>query len=595
MTKPHEADSMQSPSPAPGTYGTRTTKSHHEPSHDEHRRRHHHKHHHRHRHHHESESEPITASGAAGAGSDLVTACCQGDMASMLDILKASTTIDNDVLARSLGAAIAAEHSSIASAIVGHCNSRENEGLIDAALRIGNPKVVNALVGAGVTVRSDSWNDVKSAVSSLKPKAVRAREEIFSMMNSTEEASLLDNLFPSLTVLPTQMCQVQCGVVAQDEFSAMSTYFALISVSDLGITINHSDIDGKTFTQLVPITQHATLHMVSQQLLVITHDWHGFLFSKVSPGQVRDLFYTLDTVKSQAPTVDKLIHSAKRLMNSGTVLDCASIKSMQLLGTGSFGEVWLAVHNSKPVALKRLREDRTASAFAKLLFLQEMLTLNELANEPSVLHFVGLSCNPCKRGGIWMVTEWCAGGSLDKIIFQPFYKPINMKLALALLIKTCLVMKTVHSRDIVHRDLKPENILVMNKANFDLKLSDFGIAMHTSDLEDAAAVNNGYGTQAYTPPESWQELQSTIKGDVYSWGIMALEIMTGTRVFFKVAKDFPGVPDTHWKQNIRKYFKLPTQWPPALQETVYRCCQREGQPTFSEVLVVLQSVKLFGR
>lgn len=92
----------------------------------------------------------------------------------------------------------------------------------------------------------------------------------------------------------------------------------------------------------------------------------------------------------------------------------------------------------------------------------------------------------------------------------------------SLLVQALQALSYLHRRGIVHRDLKPSNILVNRGV---VKLVDFGLA------SDQGAVHNVAGTVAYMPPEAFRGGQITRRSDLYSLGMVAYELLTGSYPF----------------------------------------------------------------
>jgi serine/threonine-protein kinase len=103
-----------------------------------------------------------------------------------------------------------------------------------------------------------------------------------------------------------------------------------------------------------------------------------------------------------------------------------------------------------------------------------------------------------------------------------------MKIKKDLFIQLVKALNFVHKHEVIHRDIKPENILV--DENYLLKLTDFGLAQESMDkfvTQQYAIV----GTPAYMSPEQIQGEKLTVKSDLFSLGIVAAELFTGTNPF----------------------------------------------------------------
>lgn len=86
----------------------------------------------------------------------------------------------------------------------------------------------------------------------------------------------------------------------------------------------------------------------------------------------------------------------------------------------------------------------------------------------------------------------------------------------------------LEAADIVHRDLKPDNVLYLDDT---WKLCDFGIARYR-DASTATYTRKRSKTRPYAAPEQWREERATSATDVYAFGVMAYEVLSGHRPFF---------------------------------------------------------------
>jgi serine/threonine-protein kinase len=139
----------------------------------------------------------------------------------------------------------------------------------------------------------------------------------------------------------------------------------------------------------------------------------------------------------------------------------------------------------------------------------------------------------------------------------------------------------LHSHGIVHRDLKPENVLV--SLDGELKIADFGTAL----LEGARRLTwkhlsgDGLGTPDYMSPEQIQGERGDVRSDVYAWGVLMYEFLTG-RVPFR-GDNFLAVMAGHLQETPSPIRKLRHDVPPALEAIVVHAMRRQPEHRYQSV------------
>ncbi|KAJ0103683.1 hypothetical protein Patl1_03666 [Pistacia atlantica] len=198
-----------------------------------------------------------------------------------------------------------------------------------------------------------------------------------------------------------------------------------------------------------------------------------------------------------------------------------------LIGTGGFGEVYKAqLRNGCVVAIKKLirvkgQGDRE--------FMAEMETIGKIKHR-NLVPLLGY----CKIGEErLLVYEYMKWGSLESVLHDRAREgstrldwaarkkiAIGSARGLAFLHHSCLP-------HIIHRDMKSSNVLL--DENFEARVSDFGMARLVNALDTHLSVSTLTGTPGYVPPEYYQSFRCTTKGDVYSYGVILLELLSGKR------------------------------------------------------------------
>ncbi|XP_065859916.1 G-type lectin S-receptor-like serine/threonine-protein kinase At5g24080 [Euphorbia lathyris] len=198
----------------------------------------------------------------------------------------------------------------------------------------------------------------------------------------------------------------------------------------------------------------------------------------------------------------------------------------ELLGTGGFGSVYKgSLADGSLIAVKKL--DKVLPHGEKE-FITEVNTIGSMHH----MNLVRL-CGYCSQGPHrLLVYEFMKNGSLDKWIFPSYNirdKFLDWSNRFNIAIATAQGIAYFHEqcRDrIIHCDIKPENILL--DEHFCPKISDFGLAK-LMGREHSHVVTMVRGTRGYLAPEWVSNRPITVKADVYSYGMLLLEIIGGRR------------------------------------------------------------------
>lgn len=208
------------------------------------------------------------------------------------------------------------------------------------------------------------------------------------------------------------------------------------------------------------------------------------------------------------------------------------------LGRGGMGAVYLAARADrefqKRVAIKLIRRDML-TALAVRRFRNERQILATLEH-PHIARLIDGGTTP--EGLPYFVMEYVEGKPLLQYCDE---QALAVRERLELFLKICAAVCYAHRRMIIHRDLKPSNVLV-NQGGLP-KLLDFGIAKlldpeSEEGGEDITVTGLRAMTPAYASPEQLRGEAATVRSDVYSLGVILLELVTGRRARSRDETDF---------------------------------------------------------
>ncbi|XP_076910254.1 putative serine/threonine-protein kinase PBL10 isoform X2 [Bidens hawaiensis] len=255
-----------------------------------------------------------------------------------------------------------------------------------------------------------------------------------------------------------------------------------------------------------------------------------------------------DGVKVTSATIPPSPRSQDEILKSGNlksftfqVLKTATrnFRPDSVLGEGGFGLVfkgWIdeqSLTAARPgtgtvIAVKRLNQDGIQGH-------QEWLTeINYLGqlHHPNLVQLIGYCLEDDQR---LLVYEFMSRGSLENHLFRrsSYFQPLSWTLRLKVALGAAKGLAYLHSPEanVIYRDFKCSNILI--DSDYNAKLSDFGLAKD-GPLDGKSHVSTRVmGTYGYAAPEYMATGHLTERSDIYSFGVVLLEILTGRRCIDK--------------------------------------------------------------
>ncbi|KAL9274201.1 Somatic embryogenesis receptor kinase 1-like protein [Drosera capensis] len=234
-----------------------------------------------------------------------------------------------------------------------------------------------------------------------------------------------------------------------------------------------------------------------------------------------------------------------------------------ILGRGGFGKVYKGrLADGSLVAVKRLKEERTPGGELQFQTEVEMISM---AVHRNLLRLRGFCMTPTER---LLVYPYMANGSVASCLRErpPNEAPLDWPTRKRIALGSARGLSYLHDHcdpKIIHRDVKAANILLDEE--FEAVVGDFGLAK-LMDYKDTHVTTAVRGTIGHIAPEYLSTGKSSEKTDVFGYGIMLLELITGQRAFdlARLAND-DDVMLLDWVKGLLKEQKLEMLVDPDLQ------------------------------
>ncbi|KAK1408695.1 hypothetical protein QVD17_40687 [Tagetes erecta] len=198
------------------------------------------------------------------------------------------------------------------------------------------------------------------------------------------------------------------------------------------------------------------------------------------------------------------------------------------IGEGGYGSVYFGILGEKEVAIKKMRSNKSKEFLAELKVLCKIHHIN-------VVELLGFASGD---DHLYLVYEFISNGSLSEHLHDPLLKghqPLSWTARAQIALDAAKGIEYIHDHTkerYVHRDIKTSNILLDDRLR--AKVADFGLAKLVGRTNDDDFIATRLvGTPGYLPPESVKELHVTTKTDVFAFGVVLAELITGKRALVR--------------------------------------------------------------
>jgi serine/threonine protein kinase len=267
---------------------------------------------------------------------------------------------------------------------------------------------------------------------------------------------------------------------------------------------------------------------------------------------------------------------------------------LQQLGAGGMGVVFKArdTRLNRTVVIKALHPEKARDADSRRRFFQEAQAASAL-NHPNIVTVYDIGS---ENGVDFIVMEYVKGSPVDVLLLGGALKP---EVAVKYGAQIADALSAAHQAGIVHRDLKPGNIVVTPGGL--VKLLDFGLAkltdsttnleqMHANGASPVTAEGCIVGTAAYMAPEQALGRPVDSRTDLFSFGAVLYEMLTGKRAF--EGDSAISTLTAVLRDEPTDICALNREAPQALADVVYRCLRKHPEDRYStaaELKSVLES------
>ncbi len=264
-------------------------------------------------------------------------------------------------------------------------------------------------------------------------------------------------------------------------------------------------------------------------------------------------------------------------------------KVVSKLGEGGMGVVYrgMDLDLDRPVAIKILPPESQQDEDSVGRFLREAKTASKLQH-PAITTIYEFGVKDNIR---YLVMEYIEGKTLREMLASG---PMNIRQALDISVQVVDALVLAGEKGIIHRDIKPENIMATERGQ--VKILDFGLAkmVEKAGLAPAAdtfktAVGTVLGTVRYMSPEQALGAELDPRTDLYSYGAVLFEMVTGTAPFSGTS------PSVVLAKILNQPPPSPSDFradlPPGLERVILKCLQKDRDQRYKSALEFLADLK----
>ncbi len=266
-----------------------------------------------------------------------------------------------------------------------------------------------------------------------------------------------------------------------------------------------------------------------------------------------------------------------------------TIKGYELherIGVGGFGAVYRAYQSliKRDVAMKIVLPEYADHPEFIRRFEFEAQIVARLEH----IHIVPLYDYWREPGGAYLIMRWLRGGSLRGLLKDG---ALDIAQAVRIAEQVGAALASAHRRGVVHRDIKPDNVLFDEDGN--AYLADFGIAKDLSDSDFEETEGNVLtGSPLYLSPEQAQNEEITPQSDIYSFGIVIYEMLTGTPPFTPAGGSLMSVILKHINDPLPPMLELRPELPEPVEGVLARATAKQPGDRYPDADALIAALRV---
>lgn len=244
-------------------------------------------------------------------------------------------------------------------------------------------------------------------------------------------------------------------------------------------------------------------------------------------------------------------------------------------------------------AVKVLNHTFARDRSRKKRFVQEIKALEHL-DHPGIVTIYG--AGEAANGLPYMIMEYIKGETLAERLKEK--KALDTEEALPIFLAIAEAVENAHKSGVIHRDMKPSNIMLADQGDWPskVKIVDFGIskvrhegAHRTTNLTQTGEI---FGSPYYMSPEQCEGVEIDKRSDIYSFGGVMYETLTGTPPFS--GGNAVGIIIQHMKERPRSFDEVEpdNRVSPAIEAVVLKCLEKKPENRYQSMDEVAEALKL---